>query len=225
MKKVLFFFFSLMLGATLYAQEVVVEPSCEPVPDGKESVEPDSCEAVVDSVAAPSVRLWFVDGGIGANAMYDAGHVGGWGFGSELAVGRFIFPEVAVRLAVQLGSGAPVGNDSSWLLGGTYFRSSVALDVMWNVIDTFVKDASKCSYRALPYIRLGGLFGSVSSVVATSKAASLCYGAGLRHSYKLNDVIDLVVDMNAVITDETPWRGSAGHLIFGQMTAGASYKF
>lgn len=164
-------------------------------------------------------KRWFADAGLGLNAMYDNGKVLP-SFGSALTTGFRISPEFAVRLQIQAGVGRHVPGD--WFTPGNDFRGAAALDIMMDPVNLIYYPKLDCFYHAMPYLRMQETFGFASG----AKAATLGFGAGMRQSFRISNALDVIWDMNAILSGENTWKAVAGGLlVFGQMTFGVGYNF
>lgn len=168
-------------------------------------------------------KSWFADLGVGVNMMYNAKQVAGFGVGSQFGIGKYIIPQCAIRLSGQFGmaTSVPVDDPKWFAQSDNYYRSAVALDMLWDIVNTADEDYVNKFYHIQPYVRLQELIGFRGE----NKAASFSLGGGLRQTFRLGVSLDAVLDAHAALTTETAWRGTGGWLIFGQVTAGLSYRF
>ena len=80
----------------------------------------------------------------------------------------------------------------------------------------------KCPYRIQPYIRVQETFAFASG----KKAASFGIGAGLRQTYKVGETLDLLLDLNGILSLQRFWMpGTAGIIGFPMCTFGVSKRF
>lgn len=184
--------------------------------------------AAITSAAQPSKivtpkesNYWFIDTGVGVNGMYDAKKIGGWGIGADVAVGKWFLPEFAVRLGVYGVTGSGIKGQPSWFSEDkAYGKCSVALDILWDVINTANEDYYWNAYHIQPFLRFQETFGFSEG----KKAATFNFGAGLRQTIKINRTLSAVIDLSGVLSGEGPWNGGGGFIVFGTATAGLSVR-
>lgn len=163
----------------------------------------------------------FVEGVVGANAVYDAKTLTSFTPGGQIAIGYQFLPQVLIRGSVQLGSAKPLLLNDGWFTESTFFRAGVAFDIAWDIINTVDEDNVKDFYHIQPYLRFQEMFG----IAKEKSVAVFVAGAGLRNTFRLSDRLDAVLDLNAVLSSERKWHQSAGFFVFLYTGAGIAYKF
>lgn len=184
--------------------------------------------AVLSAAAQPSKivtpkesNFWFVDAGVGVNGMYDAKKVGGWGVGADVAIGKWILPQFALRAGVYGVTASGIKGGSSWFSGDKpYFKCAVAFDLLWDIINTVDESYYWKAYHIQPFLRFQETFGFAEG----KKPATFNFGGGLRQTVRINKRLSALMDMSAVISGENPWNGGSGFIIFGTATVGLSVR-
>lgn len=180
--------------------------------------------AVAAFLAASSLQAqnngvtWNLDLGVTSSALYDAGHVGGYGVGAGVGVVLMPIRQMGFRVTVPVGLGTSINRDPEWKLGDKYFQSGISLDVMWDIRETFSKEPDK-RYHIQPYFRLSEMLGTGNKQIALCMAL----GAGLRQVFSINERFGILLDMNVLMMSERPWRNTEGKLLRGEVCVGVSF--
>lgn len=163
----------------------------------------------------------FAEANIGLTTIYDAGRLNGSEPSVNLAFGYQFLPQIFIRAGIQMGPARPVRLNEGWFTENTFLKSGISFDIGWDIINTINEDNVNKFYHIQPYFRLEEFFG----IAKEKSVAALTAGAGLRNTFRINDKLDIVLDINAMLANESKWRQAAGYFIFIRTGVGIAYKF
>lgn len=170
----------------------------------------------------PSGGNWFAEGGIGLNAVYNNRHFGGPGLALDLAVGKWLSPDVALRAGVHGLFNSPVKSDTKWLTGeGRFMQASVDADVLWDPFSTFMGYDSGRLYSLQPY----GRFALLSVGKNKPENFELGAGAGLKNVFRLGEDVACHLDISALVSREQAFLPSGHFIVFPAATFGVTFRF
>lgn len=157
---------------------------------------------------------WFVGVGGGINMLLDEGYDVKVGPSLDVNFGKWFTPSVGMRAGYQgLKFDSPM-NGKSDKYGYMYIHG----DFLWNLSNALSGYKETRFWDVTPYLHAGFFrsYGTGNSDFADNEFAT---GAGVLHNLRLNERLDVIIDMRATVVNGSI-HGSSGAVVLPSVTAG-----
>lgn len=165
---------------------------------------------------------WFLGIGGGVNTMYDNKKIGNIGIAAEAYVGKWFTPAIGVRAGYHGFSDQAASAGGNFVYGTDAFNLHIAhADLLWNVATSIDGYKETRVWNPILYPQVDGIFTLQNG---KNRRITLGVGAGWLNSFRINDIINVNLDISAVAAREKTWRTKGRVSFFPSATVGLSFN-
>lgn len=171
-------------------------------------------------VGSPSDN-WFIGVGGGVNFVYDNLKINKPAPAAQLYFGKWFTPAIGFRAGYNGLKDNPAVNTTNWFSGtNAFFNHYVHADALWSLRNTY-SYKEKIVWNPILYLQAGGLLAHQ----AKNHCWAFGLGGGFQNLFRISDVVNLSIDLSAVVAPERPYRNNVSGRFIVLPTATAGLVF